>query len=283
MRSRGFRSLVLVNLLVTGLLIASGCGRKGTLSSLGRDEVPSPPSSELRSFPPSSEPAKEKDLSDAKPDFVLDAKAWSEEWREGLAAARAKYRGKVIDLSGEVDSFVDGAGEPAELRLKAAEGRLGARCLTVDRQPWAKVAPGSKVKIRGMLASHGSTLSPSYIIWAGPNPALLISSQDLAKQFAADREGTAPKFHDKWIYVDGEVVEKMPPKGAAMAVLKLKGEAKEDEPVRVDCIFTGESDRAVERVKVGARVKVLGKAFLRGLPSEKSVHLHECLLIRDGK
>ena len=44
-------------------------------------------------------------------------------------------------------------------------------------------------------------------IQAGPNPGVVVSAQELTKEFAADRKAARKKYDDKWGYVKGEVAE----------------------------------------------------------------------------
>src|SRR5262245_15415033 len=92
------------------VLVLLGCGKE-TATPPGKDseESKSPKSLSGADPAPKEDPGsrgKEQSpgLANKPADFTLDAKTWKEEWKKDSAAAGAKYRGKVIELSGAVDS-----------------------------------------------------------------------------------------------------------------------------------------------------------------------------------
>lgn len=74
---------------------------------------------------------------------------WHEEWKKDSGAAKKKYEGKVIELTGEIDSVgADPYGDIGYVYLKTPGG-LGIRCGLEDKALWFKVGPDCKVKVRG--------------------------------------------------------------------------------------------------------------------------------------
>ena len=210
-----------------------------------------------------------------KPDVTITPAQWRAEFKKDAAAARAKYKGKVIEMSGTVDSArPDPYGLCGYINLEVANDFEGVRCVLTDKTPWKKVSPGSKVKVRGMSSDViAGDLKPCEIIEAGPNPGVVVTAPELARQFAADRRAANQKYDDKWAYVKGEVTEKTSSKGCAV-LLKLKGE----KDVIVTCCF-GEAYKAgLEAVKVGSQVDVYGRLQINPGPQEKAVALIICVL-----
>ena len=84
----------------------------------------------------------DKGIVDAKPDFVLTATAFDEEYTKDGKATEAKYKGKVIELSGAVKNFgLTSRCEPF-VSLEASLGNeTGVRCFIADMRFWMKAAP----------------------------------------------------------------------------------------------------------------------------------------------
>jgi len=213
-------------------------------------------------------------LANKPADFTLDAKAWKEEWKKDSAAAGAKYRGKVIELSGAVDSAdQDPFGAVGYVFLLGPGDDQGVRCATVDKEPWAKVSPGSKVKIKGVapdadLGMDGG-LVKCVITEAGPNPAIVTSARQLAADFTADREGAKKKYDEKWVIADGEVSSITDKQR-----LILSGQG----PTQVPCEFPSITDKGpLVGVKKGDKVKMFGRCYV--LTESNKIALDRCMLI----
>jgi hypothetical protein len=260
------RSISSVALLVA--LVAAGCGRK--------DQAPTNPAS-----PPVTGGAPEKKKEPAKlpdkADVVLDAAPWHAEFKKDAKAAKEKYKDKVIELSGVVDSVSD---DPYDnvgyVFLKVENDILGVRCATTDKKPWIKVSPGSKVKVRGKVPEFGlpADLFSVEIVEAGPNPGVVISAAQLAKEYAADRKAATEKYNDKWAYLDGEVAEKTSSEFCKV-LLKLKGEGG----ITVNCCCGGGSNqKPYEAIKAGSKVKMFGRLSMFDKPTDKEVFLNMSVL-----
>jgi hypothetical protein len=210
-----------------------------------------------------------------KPDLVVSPAQWRADFKKDSSAARAKYKGKVIEMSGTVDSArPDPYGQVGYINLEVPNDFEGVRCVLADKKPWRRVSPGSKVTVRGRSSAViAGDLRPCEIVKAGPNPGVVISARELARQFAADRKEAARKYGDKWAYVKGEVVEKTSSKGCAV-LLKLKG----DKGVGVHCCFGEAYKRGLERVRVGSQVDVFGSLQVPTAPRETTVSVLICVL-----
>jgi hypothetical protein len=109
----------------------------------------------------------------------------------------------------------------------------------VDKEPWWKVSPGSALKLKGKMPEHGEPddLFGCVFVETGPNP-----------------EAAVTKYNEKWIILEGELLEKNGDKN--QLVVKGKGE------VKVLCSF-GAAAMDKERMnalEVGRKVKVFGQA-----------------------
>lgn len=235
-------------LLFLAALCMTGCGRNdhGTI-------VVVPPSKQ----PVAADPATMPERSD----FSSDASAWYDEFQKDPAAAREKYRGKTLDLSGRV-AYISPENWGVYLKAEHADPKkeLGVPCIFPRESPWAYVSVGSAVKIRGKLFIEPEEHPPDGSVapvQAILNPAWVMENKDvavpqkateLAKQFTRDRVAFRQKFNDRSAYVEGEILEKASSQGCEI-LLRLKG----DDGVTVDCCTGGLFNlRSKEKLK-GAR------------------------------
>jgi hypothetical protein len=211
------------------------------------------------------------------PEVTVTPAEWHAEFKKDSKAATAKYKGKVVELAGEVSTV---SGDPYDnvgyVFLKVPGDILGVRCATRDKKPWVKVSPGSQVKVRGRISGTYSTgdLDPAEITEAGPNPGVVISAQQLAKEFAADRKAAREKYDNKSAYVDGEITEKGSSQYCGIQ-LKLKGEGD----AYVSCCFgKAANTKPLESAKPGQKVKVFGTLSVIDGEKQKEVYLNTCEL-----
>jgi hypothetical protein len=260
MFARWFLPLAAGTLFVT--LAATGCGNKEGASSQGS------PAEDARKNPPAPAAL-------GKPDVIVSPAQWRAEFKKDAAAAKAKYKGKLIEMAGTVDSArPDPFGQVGYISLEVPNDVEGVRCVLADKKPWTKVSPGSKVKVRGRSSEVISgDLSPCELVEAGPNPGVVLTARELARQFAADRKEAAKKYDEKWAYIKGEVTEKTSSQGCAV-LLKLKGEGA----VRVDCCFGAAYKGGLEAVKAGSQVDVFGRLQVYPGPQENVVSVLICVL-----
>lgn len=209
-----------------------------------------------------------------KADFTMDAGAFGDEAKNDPETTRKKYVGKVVELTGVVVFFRLDDGVP--LIMLAGKGPNWVKCLTQDEEPWAKVAPGQGLKIKGKAievgpqtgaAATAGKFRPGEIVMdeclatgTSPSKVPTRTAEELAKEYATDMKKSA-----SWqeFYLEG-TVEKVLSK-----FLTLKG----NDTVAIACFFEG----PVESVKVGQKVKLLGKFSPTDDP--KKIELTNCLLI----
>jgi hypothetical protein len=204
------------------------------------------------------------DLAKAKADFSLDADSWHDEWEKRGDAAKTKYKGKIVELTGTVESADD---DPyltvGYIYLKLKKSGIGVRCTLDDLAPWLRVAPGCTVKLKGVQSDLGldGELYPCIIVESSPNTSLETTATQLAKEFASNKEAAKKKYHKKRLIVEGEFVGKEPSKAdkGQFVYLTLKG----DGAVNVRCYVANNSEqrqKANDDLKVGQKVKVCGEA-----------------------
>lgn len=261
-------------MLVVGLLFLAGCGGS---------QPPTVPSSEEVKPTVPEKPTEKKpiDLATAKPDFTPDPKDWYTEWTADDSAAREKYERKVMELSGEVSEVTAKLDDDRNvvqgvILLKAGAKDHVIRCLINDHYPWERVSPGSKVKVRGVVPLYLEfpTLDPTIILETGPNPAIVISAEQLTKELEDNAKETHQRYMGKFLIVDGEIVQKKINELGLTSVY-LKG--AEDIPVA--CRFPHVMRSAAEPLKPGQKIKVIG-SYAGWLAAERAVELKQSLLFK---
>jgi Leucine-rich repeat (LRR) protein len=215
-----------------------------------------------------------EDISKIAPSFSLSAEKFSEEYKENRNAAEEKYKGKVVELTGVVKSMGRNIADDSYISLEAGKVLFGVMCVTADAEPWAKVAPGQKVKLKGKWPefSVGAALIYCVFLDTGKYEATALSAEQLAKEYVADPEATTKKYKDKYLVISGEVMDRdFNSAGAASITLKV------DSKVRVKCHFTAFESKQTRSLKVGQRVKAIGQYTLNFDKDE--VGLYFCLPI----
>ena len=188
-------------------------------------------------------------------DFSLSAMELQAEFNTDKAAALAKYQGKTIDLSGVVKSVGDdGSADNGLVEVVTGEGSLGLPCYTVDKEPFARLAPGQTVKLQGVWPKTAAEprLRDAVIVEAGPSPAIAMTALQLATEYAADPEGVKTKYNDKSLFLSGEVKQN-DPKDSGNCTLILKGTEKAHVEVSFGAIYAGKT----AKIKDGQPIKLL--------------------------
>jgi len=261
MRLNRIAGTSLAGLVMAVLLGTAGCGKQATGtfgskdSGASGDKDPSPTA--------------------GKADFALTAEEWHKEWKNGPEAAKKKYDEKLIELSGEIDDadMSDPYGRIGYFFLKVPGGGIGIRCGTEDKEPWFKIGPGCKVKIRGKPDGSTGDLYPCMIVESSPNTTQTISARELTKECASDWKKAKEKYDDKWLIVEGEVSSKPSTKPDSPLVLKGEGEMK----IRCACGDLSEFERKRnDSIKVGQQIKACGK--IRIDDKDKEVSLNGAML-----
>lgn len=219
-------------------------------------------------------------LSTAKPDFSMDVKEWLAEWQDPKAAEE-KFNLKIIELSGEVESLRllkrgDKDLVPCLFLKTGPKVSTRVMVLTQDKEPWARVSPGSKVKVKGTSDGQSVNLmNPCVLVEVGPNPAVATTSANLAAAFAGNKDAAEEKYQDKTVILTGEIAQ-LEIIDKERFALKLKN----DSGVDIVCDFapiqgdTNDAGILLGKVKNGQRVTVVGQCSMLD-----DVKLKNCLPI----
>lgn len=233
-------------------LALTGCGKKAA------DDKPGDKQTE--------KPEDGSDLATAKPDVTMTADAWHAEFKKDKKAAEAKYKGKVIQLTGTVS----GVGQNLDagigyLLLKVKGDLLGVRGTTKEVDFWERVPEGADVTVRGRVPDMGfltGELFPIHVVSVDKNPSRTFTAADLAAEFKKDKEKLKAAWDDKWVYVEGEFARTGKSLGGAEQIV-LKGAGGLD----IKCSIPADAKTLASKLKPGQKVKVLGQLSIYEEPS----------------
>jgi hypothetical protein len=189
----------------------------------------------------------------------LDPEAFAAEVKKDEKAAAAKYKGKTIELSGTVSAVARNFGGDVFISLPSkTAGILGVSCFLKDKKVFGKVVKGQEVTVRGRYPDFqfGTQIMDCELVKVGPSPALTYTAEDLAKEWAKDKEAAIKKWKDKVLILSGEIGDTKSNDVGAISVFLKAGDNH-----RVDCGFTAFEKDIAGKLKKGDKVKVVGEFF----------------------
>jgi tRNA_anti-like len=261
-----FRVFSLFALVGLAALFLSGCG--GGASS-------TPEKDKDKGKDPG--PSKDGKTDLGKPDFTLSSADYVAEFKKDGKAAHAKYKDKVVELTGKIVSVGMHPEGGGLLTLEGPDPKKfdWAQCITTDPRPWKKATPGQTVKVKGK--GHpwfpGPNLLEGVVESVSGDAAPRLTADELAKEYAADIEAAGKKYDSKWIVLSGEIDKN---DGKSAIVFKTK----EKEP-RVEARFMPDDFKRIQKWKAGDKVSVVGQYLLNN--GKESVQLISCLPMDDSK
>jgi hypothetical protein len=216
-------------------------------------------------------------IEQAKPDFALTSKRLADTYSKDREAAKAKYKDKVIELTGVVMGVTSTSLDGAYLVLEGTKKDplvTGIICYTRDKHPWRKATPGQLVKLKGKdyQFSPDPALAECVILEVSGTRAPLLTAEKLAKEYAANPDATSKKYKDKWLILSGEI-DKVTFNEARFARVALKTPGK----LSVFCGFFSTEEPQTKNLKADQKVKILG-AYSLGILGEGDVGLQFCIL-----
>lgn len=201
-----------------------------------------------------------------KADVTITADEWAKEFKADKKAAQAKYKGKVIEMTGEVASLQLALGDMAVyLKVKGEAGvpgvPSGEMCVMTDLNCWESISPGSGVTIRGKSStvfSEGRVVEGCSIVKADQNPAKTMTAEDFAKKYKADPKKSRQAWDDlglKWVYLEGVLASDVAGNDVlGVREFALKGEGE----TLISCSDLKRVSGEKGGMKSGQKVKILG-------------------------
>jgi hypothetical protein len=182
------------------LLLVAGCSGKKDEEKQSKDSIVKEKTD--------SDVKKDSDSRKGKPDFILTAKEFAEEFKKDRAT-RKKYENKIVELSGVIEKLdLSGEDDPAPTISLESGGKFSkVLCITVERMPWAKASPGQTVRVRGLCkqAIIPGLVECEILEVSGPPPPSLTAEQ-LFKECTADLKAAEKKYETKFLRITGEIL-----------------------------------------------------------------------------
>jgi len=172
----------------------------------------------------------DKGTENRKPDFTLTADEIVKELTKDEKAGQQKFSGKLVEITGEVDS-VQVTNEPwARVWLKGSGKHPAIFCVvSTDQVPKAsQLSRKQKVKLTGTAGEKLGTysdLDKCSLIELDKSNVIRITSEDFAKEFTADKKAAMSKYTDKDLIITG-LLEEVLSDDKGTNFLKVKGDGK---------------------------------------------------------
>jgi uncharacterized protein (DUF1330 family) len=216
------------------------------------------------------------DTASLKPDFTVTEPDLLKEYNADKQSAKTKYGGKILEVTGIVNSVENDNSTWPQLHVNLCE-KIDfehifsvIKCFFPEKEKGRVLAmfKGQRVTIRGRWTEMGAyiRLNECTVIKAEPDPAISITAVELTKAAASNEETAKKKYNDKYLIVEG-VVAKTEKKDKFSFQVTLEGfDENVPEPVRVDVLFnllvvSEKNKKRLAALKKGDTIK------LRGQPS----------------
>lgn len=209
-----------------------------------------------------------------KVDFQMTASEWYAEYTKDKIAAKAKYNGKVIELTGDVLMVMfDSERKQTVISLKVENSTTGMLCYALNRDVWQTICEGSQgVKLRGQFAADTlafGQLASCELLDAGTSVAGKFTALELCEKYQADRKALEQAWDGKRAYVEGEILKVEP--GNGTWTIQLKGNEKN----HVKCSFDFDPKEFGITPTEGGKLKVLG--YMELFDATTGPKLTQCL------
>lgn len=97
---------------------------------------------------------KEKDMSKARPDFVITAADLQKAFEEDEVSAGARYVGKTVEVSGEINAVTPGENSSLNVALKTGSDFAEVICTVEEAAAAGNPEPGKQVTVRGECSGY---------------------------------------------------------------------------------------------------------------------------------
>lgn len=204
------------------------------------------------------------------PDFTLDFEDLAKESEKDPEGIYDKYEGKWLVVEGKVnDTVLDESGSVGVIMGGFRDAKPQPRLFYVNFRVLkdvdgkaANLTHGQKVKIKGEVdggtASRSIDLTKAELLEIGPDPSIVISAEQLAKEYKADSKAARAKYHEKWLLLNGTVVEWQKGKFVDDFVFLEGFDENAAKPFRVEVGIRGNDKPFFEKLTKGEKVKIKG-------------------------
>lgn len=182
---------------------------------------------------------------ESKPEFTVSSDAILKEFIDNPTATDAKYHGKIVEVTGAVESLVNGT-SAFKMSTKIPEAnspkqkQLPILRITVTKpneSVVARLSIGQKVKATGVFDRNRFLdflvdINDCSVEELEPSSLQVLSSTNLASQFESDKAMTLDKYHGKELIVKGKLKRAWESENGP-AYVKLGGSGKSDLVIQI--------------------------------------------------
>jgi uncharacterized protein YdeI (BOF family) len=254
-------------LFVMSLTIV-GCGGTSTTSSNSKTEKTENKPAEIKTV----EQAENMTVSlpNAKPDFTFTA----DEWHVAVNKEPAKYKGKIIEVSGEVQLVTDQAamGKQVALSLvhfKVKDQTLGFRAACPDAS-WKTMIPDKKATVRG-VSSEGmkGELFPCVVV-KSEGQIKTYQASALAKEVIENSSQAMDAHNGEWCSIEGKLIKSQNDKYGFLELIVEGSDGK-----NLTCSLVKEEMDKAKTIPAGTKIKIFGKLYA-SLSKDDTMSLLDC-------
>jgi hypothetical protein len=182
-----------------------------------------------------------------KPDFTLTAEEFTREFLKDKDAAKKKYEGKRVEITGEVSGVSSpDAGKTAVVQLQGAkkdkDDIVGTLVQVALRPEFTRtglhLSSKQKVKVTAdyeIFLSFFVNLANGSLEELSKSELVSVGAPELAREFAKDAKAAAAKYTNKELLVTGEVEQAGDERG--FHYVRLKGDGKTGVRVGVGSLY----------------------------------------------
>lgn len=186
-------------------------------------------------------------------DYKLTAAEYAKAFRNNDAAA-AKFKGKVVEISGTVGSAGQGfQGKNSHVSVYTPDPAVPlpphVRCVNPDPNFFTQFGSGQTLRIKGIYGAFDE-LTGCEVVEKGPDARVFVPAETLAKDVSTDMGQAFEKYAGKTLVLSGTIAAIKLEPGSDRKFLELKGDGK----TAVECKYN--DPRVVAKYKVGQAVKV---------------------------
>lgn len=254
-----------LTLVCLAVVVAAGCAKTPTPATavpIATEDVgPTEPVGTPPTEPTPAEPT--IDLANSKPDFTFKAEDFYAEVKNDPNAAKAKYLGKVIEITGTVFFMFDIEG-PATVSavILQVPGDLHAVWCYCPAGAWKIAVPKSTITARG-VCSENVMGSQSKISIGVLKPCIIVKSSvdlktfqlsDVLKEIESDVKAADDKYREVWCYLEGGKVKSFGKDKYGQDNMYLEG----PEGVEVSVLASNINRTKLEKLTPGTPVKLFG-------------------------
>jgi hypothetical protein len=148
------------------------------------------------------------ELAGAQPDFVLDAKELKKEWSDDSKAAKEKYKGKILAITGFVDTITSDSVVVSASPIRYSNTDVAHCMAPLDKLSRIhRLGNGQKIKVLVKDVSNGIIVDLIAITELEPSNLIERTAEDLAREFEKDPLLAENKYKAKDIAVSGRIKE----------------------------------------------------------------------------